>query len=45
MVMNFVISKYLIVKSAVFLHCIIHISSWTSSDGNTHSQIDYILIR
>jgi hypothetical protein len=32
------------VKSTVYLHCNIHKYTWTSPDGNTHNQIDHILI-
>jgi hypothetical protein len=43
-VVNFATSKYLIVKSTMFPHCNIHKHTWTSPDGNTHNQIDHILI-
>jgi hypothetical protein len=43
-VVNFATSKNLIVKSTVFPHCSIHKYTWTSPDGNTHNQIDHILI-
>jgi hypothetical protein len=35
---NFATSKNLTFKSTVFQH------TWTSPDGNTHNQIDHILI-
>jgi hypothetical protein len=43
-VVNFATSKNLIVKSTMFPHRNIHKHSWTSPDGNTHNQIDHILI-
>jgi endonuclease/exonuclease/phosphatase family metal-dependent hydrolase len=43
-VVNFATSKNLIVKSTMFPHCNIHKYTWTSPDGNTHNQIDHILI-
>jgi hypothetical protein len=43
-VVNFVTSKTLIVKSTMFPHHNIHKYTWTSPDGNTHNQIDHILI-
>jgi hypothetical protein len=43
-VVNFTTSKNLIVKSTRFPHCNIHKYTWTSPDGNTHNQIDYVLI-
>jgi hypothetical protein len=41
---NFATSKYLPVKSTMFLHCKIHKVTWTPPNGKTHSQIDHILI-
>jgi endonuclease/exonuclease/phosphatase family metal-dependent hydrolase len=43
-VVNFAISKNLVVKSTIFPQCKIHKYTWTSRDGNTHNQIDHILI-
>jgi hypothetical protein len=43
-VVNFATSKNLIVKRTVFPHRNIHKYTWTSPDGNTHNQIDHILI-
>jgi hypothetical protein len=43
-VVNFATSKNLIVKSMMFPHCSIHKYTWTSPEGNTHNQIDHILI-
>jgi hypothetical protein len=42
-VVNFATSKNLVVKSTMFLHRNIHKYTWTSPDGKTHNQIDYIL--
>jgi hypothetical protein len=41
---NFVTSKNLVVKSRMSPHRNIHKYNWTSPDGNTHYQIDHILI-
>ena len=41
---NFATSKYLFVKSMMFLHRNIHKYTWTSPDGKTYKQIDHILI-
>ena len=43
-IVNFVTSKYLVVKSIMFLHQNIRKYTWTSSDGKTHNQMDHILI-
>jgi phosphoribosyl-AMP cyclohydrolase len=41
---NVAISKNLRVKSTMFPHHNIHTYTWTSPDGKTYSQIDYILV-
>ena len=41
---NFATSKNLVVKSTMFPHRNIHKYPWTSPDGNTHNQIDHVLI-
>ena len=43
-IVNFATSKNLVVKSMMFTHQDIHKYTWTSSDGNTHNQIDHMLI-
>jgi len=43
-IVNFATSKNLVVKSTTFLHRNIHKHTWTSPNGNTHHQIDHILI-
>jgi hypothetical protein len=43
-VVNFATSKNLIVKSTMFSHRNIRKYNWTSPDGNTHNQIEHILI-
>ena len=37
-------SKSLVEKSTMFPHRNIHTCTWTSPDGQTHNQIDHILI-
>jgi hypothetical protein len=41
---NFVTSENLRVKSTMFPHHNIHKYTWTSPDGETHNQIDHILV-
>jgi hypothetical protein len=43
-VVNFTISKNLVVKSTTFPHCRIHKYTWTCPERNTHNHIDHILI-
>jgi hypothetical protein len=43
-IVNFATSKNLVVKSTMFPHRNILKYTWTSPDGQTHNQIDYILI-
>jgi hypothetical protein len=43
-VVNFVMSKNLIVRNTMVTHRKIPKFTWSSPDGKTHSQIDYILI-
>jgi len=43
-IVNFVTSKNRVVKSTMFPHRNIHKYTWTSPDGQTHNQIDHILI-
>ena len=43
-IVNFATSKNLVVKSTMFPHRNIHKCSWTYPDGQTHNQIDHILI-
>jgi hypothetical protein len=43
-VVNFATSKNLIFKIAMFPHGNIHKYNWIPPDGNTHNQIDHILI-
>jgi hypothetical protein len=42
-IVNFATSKNL-VKSTMFQHQNIHKYTWTSTDGQTHNQIDHILV-
>jgi hypothetical protein len=43
-VVNFATSKNLVVKSTMFPYCKIHKYTWMSPEGNTHNQIDHVLI-
>jgi hypothetical protein len=43
-VVNFSTSKNLFVESTMFSYCKIHKYTWTSPGGNTHNQIDHVLI-
>ena len=43
-IVNFAISKNLVVKNTMFLHRDILKYTWTSPDGKTHNQIDHVLI-
>jgi hypothetical protein len=43
-IVNFVTSKNLVVKSTMFPHRNIYKYIWNSPDGQTHKQIDHILI-
>jgi hypothetical protein len=43
-VVNFATSTNLVVKSTMFPHCSIHKYNWTSPYGQTHNQIDHVLI-
>jgi endonuclease/exonuclease/phosphatase family metal-dependent hydrolase len=43
-IVNFATSKNLVVKSTMFPHRKIHKHTWNSPEGNTHNQIDHILI-
>jgi hypothetical protein len=43
-VVNFATSKNLLVKSTMFPHPSIHKYTWTSLDGQTHNQVDHVLI-
>jgi hypothetical protein len=42
--LNFATSKNLRAKSTMFPHRNIHKHTWTSPDGETHNQIDHILV-
>jgi len=43
-IVTFATSKNLVMKSTMFPHRNIHKYTWTSPDGKTHNQIDYVLI-
>jgi endonuclease/exonuclease/phosphatase family metal-dependent hydrolase len=43
-IVNFAISKNLVVQSTMFPHRNIHKYTWTCPDGKTHNQIDHVLI-
>jgi hypothetical protein len=43
-IVNFATSKNLVVKSTMSPHRKIHKHTWTPPEGNTHNQIDHILI-
>jgi hypothetical protein len=43
-VVNFATPRNLVVKSTMFPHRSIHKYTWTSPDGETHNQIDHVLI-
>ena len=43
-IVNFAMSKNLVVKSTMFPHRNIRKYTWTSPDWKTHNQIDHILI-
>jgi hypothetical protein len=43
-VVNFATSKNLVVKSTMLPHRKIHKYTWTTPEGNTHKQIDHVLI-
>jgi hypothetical protein len=43
-VVNFATSKNIVVKSIMFPHRKIHKYTWTTPEGNTHNQIDHVLI-
>jgi len=43
-IVNFAISKSLVVQSTIFLHWNIQKYTWTSPDEKTHNQIDHISI-
>jgi hypothetical protein len=42
--LNFATSKNLVFRIMMFSHRILHLYTWTSSDGKNHNLIDYILI-
>jgi hypothetical protein len=41
---NIATTENVLVKSTMFPHRNIHKCTWTSPEGNTHSQIDHVLI-
>jgi hypothetical protein len=43
-IVNFATSNNLVVNSTFFVHRNFHKYTWTSPDGNTHNQIDHILV-
>jgi len=43
-IVNFATSKNLVAQNTMFPHRDIHKYTWTSPDGKTHNQIEYILI-
>jgi hypothetical protein len=43
-VVNFATSKNLVVRSTMFPHRSIHKYTWISPDGQTHKEIDHVLI-
>jgi len=43
-IVEFATPKNLVVESMMFPHLNIHKYTWASPDGNTHNQIDHILI-
>jgi hypothetical protein len=43
-IVNFAVSKNLVVKSTMLPHRNIHKFTWTSPDGKTHNHIHHILI-
>jgi len=43
-IVNFSTSKNVVVKSTMFPHRNLHKYTWTSPDGQTHKQIDHVLI-
>jgi hypothetical protein len=43
-IVNFATSNNLVVKSTMFQHRNIHKYTWTSPDGQTHNQINHILV-
>ena len=43
-IVNIATSKNLVVMSTMFPHRNIHMYTWTSPDGQTHNQIDHVLI-
>jgi hypothetical protein len=43
-VVNFATSETLVVKNTMFTHRKFHKYIWTSPEGNTHNEIDHVLI-